>query len=174
VRLQTSDKVERALNMAIIATNAEASERDGDRDNRSTRQTIFAIRGDHGNLQGPNNWTPRVMKKGNSKRAYIGLTVFSPPPASIPEVKEHGKGLAPSGLIVGLLQEGARHQILPEMGVGLLQEGTRRQDGRTMTIVMRAATLMSIQCCNCGLYGYFRRECRRRREGCPGSDRKTN
>jgi hypothetical protein len=99
--------------------------------------------------------------------------VVSPPLASIPEVEEHGKGLAPSGLIVGLLQEepGGAAPDFAQLRDGLLQERSRLQDRRTMTVVIRAATLMSIQCCNCGLYGHFRRECLRGREGCPGSGR---
>jgi hypothetical protein len=39
----------------------------------------------------------------NPKRAITGLAVDSPPRVSIPGVEEHGEGLAPSGLRVGLL-----------------------------------------------------------------------
>jgi hypothetical protein len=47
------------------------------------------------------------------------------------------KGLAPTGLRVGLLQEVVRPQILPELRVELLQKGARPQIRRTATAVAR-------------------------------------
>jgi hypothetical protein len=50
VRLQKPDIVERALNMAIVATNAGTFKRDGNRDDRASRQSVFAVRGERENL----------------------------------------------------------------------------------------------------------------------------
>jgi hypothetical protein len=49
---------DRALNVAITATNAEASYKEGDRDKRYNKQAVYTVRGNRGNLQETNSWTP--------------------------------------------------------------------------------------------------------------------
>jgi hypothetical protein len=58
VRLQMPDMVDSSLDSEITAPNAKTSKKDGARGNRYNKQTVFSVRGNHGNLQRPNNWTP--------------------------------------------------------------------------------------------------------------------
>jgi hypothetical protein len=73
VRLQMPDTIDRALNMAIVATNAEIPERDGEREERAPRQRVFAVRGNRGNLQGPSVWNPRNKSQEGNYRVGSGL-----------------------------------------------------------------------------------------------------
>jgi hypothetical protein len=73
VRLQMPDTIVRALNMAIVATNAEKSERDGERDEKVIRQRVFAVRGGRGNIQGPSVWNPRNKSQEGNYRVGNGF-----------------------------------------------------------------------------------------------------
>jgi hypothetical protein len=74
VRLQMPDTIDRALNMAVVATNVETSERDGNRDDRASKQNVFAVRGNRGNLQEPSVWNPRNKSQEGMYRAGRGFT----------------------------------------------------------------------------------------------------
>jgi hypothetical protein len=74
VRLQMPDTVERALNMAIVATDVETFEREGDRDERASKQKVFTVRGGRGNLQGPSVWRPRNKSQEGKYRVGRGFT----------------------------------------------------------------------------------------------------
>jgi hypothetical protein len=69
VRLQMPGTIDKAVNMAIVATNAERAERDQEKDERETRQSVFAVGGNRGNFQGRTVWNPRnKSQKGVVKR----------------------------------------------------------------------------------------------------------
>jgi hypothetical protein len=74
VRLQMPDIIDRALNMAIVATNVETSERDGDRNERASRQKVFAVRSDRENFQGPSVWNPQNNYQEGKYRVGSGFT----------------------------------------------------------------------------------------------------
>jgi hypothetical protein len=135
VRLQMPGTIDKALNMAKVAANAERAERDHERDERGPRQRVIAVGGNRGHFQGRTVWNHRNKSQEGSYRADWGRSIPSP------RADAEEQGLAPSGLRVELLWEGAWHQVLDRLGVRPLQKGVRPQGRRTMTIVMRAATL---------------------------------
>jgi len=52
VRLQMPETIDKALNMAIIATNAEREERHSAREDRGTNARVFAVGGNRGDIPG--------------------------------------------------------------------------------------------------------------------------
>jgi hypothetical protein len=78
-RLQRPDMIEKALSMAIVATNTETSERDGDRNETASKRNVFAVRGDRGSLQGPCVWNPcNKSQEGKYRAAVDSLPRVSP------------------------------------------------------------------------------------------------
>jgi hypothetical protein len=45
--------------MAVVTTNVETSDRDGDRNDRASKYNVFVVRGDRGKFQGPRVWNSR-------------------------------------------------------------------------------------------------------------------
>jgi hypothetical protein len=61
VRLQMPDTVDKALNMAIVATNAEQEERTPQRDDRGINRKVFAVGGTRENT--PREWDRNPREK---------------------------------------------------------------------------------------------------------------
>jgi len=59
VRLQMPETVDKALNMAIVATNAEKEERNSAREDRGTIAKVFTVGGTHGNTRDDRYKKPR-------------------------------------------------------------------------------------------------------------------
>jgi hypothetical protein len=94
------DSIDKALNMAKVATNADKRVSDNYRDERefpdkgnSQKKATMEI------FRDQRFGTPSV----NPKRPVTGLVVDVFPLVSTLKVEEHGEGLAPSGLRVKLL-----------------------------------------------------------------------
>jgi hypothetical protein len=165
LRLQMPGTIDKALNMAIVATNAERAERDHDRDERGPKQRMFAVRGNRGNFQGRAVWSPQNKSQEGGYRVGWG--------GSTPVQSTLGRGAwrgtrsfrAESRTSVGggtaphSVRAGSR--TFAEGGTAL---GPKNYDDRYVRCDRK-----SIQCYKCGLYGHFRRDCRRGGEGCPGS-----
>jgi hypothetical protein len=99
VRLKMPDTIDKALNMAIVATNVETSDKDVDRNDRNFKQRVFAVRGDRGNLQGPSVWNPRIKSQEGKYRVGSGFTSTG----QYPRGRGAWLGTPPPGLRVGLL-----------------------------------------------------------------------
>jgi hypothetical protein len=167
VRLQMPNTIDMALNMAITATNAEASERDSERDSRYSKQMVFAVRGNRGSLRGPGNWIPRGKSQEGMYRAGSGFT----PTGQYSRGRGAWRGThsfwtdSRTPARGGVTPDSARTGSQTPAGGGPAS-GPKNDDDR-----YTRRDLKSIQCFNCGLYGHVRQGCRMGREGCPGSSR---
>ena len=183
VRIQMPDTLEKALNMAVVATNVETNERNNNQNDRASRQNVFAVRGDREKLQGPSVWNPQRKIQEGSYRAGRGFTstgqysqgrgAYTGTRSCRTESRTSVRDGAAPGMGVGLYRGtsaggGAAPAFVRAGSRTFAGEGTasgpKNDDGR-----YAHRDLNGLQCYKCGLYGHIRRECRRGREGCPGS-----
>jgi hypothetical protein len=98
--------------MAIVATNAETSERGGEREERASQQGVFAVRGYRGNLQGPSAGNPRNKSQEGNYRVGSGFASTCQYP--------RGRGAyRGTRSIRAESRTSVRDGTAPEMGVGL-------------------------------------------------------
>jgi hypothetical protein len=156
--------------MAVVATNLETSERDSNRNDRASKQNVFAVRGDGGKFQGPSVWNPRNKPQEGKYRAGRGFTPT-------------GQYLRGRGAWRGTRsfrtesRTSVRDGAAPGMGVGL-HRGTSPEGGTAPDLVLAGSRtfvgdgaasgpknddnryahrdLNGFQCYNCGHYGHFR------------------
>jgi len=70
VRLQMPDNVDKALNMAIVATNGENEERASGREDRGTSAKVFTVGGNRGGI--PGNRTGNRYENPRGKFQWSG------------------------------------------------------------------------------------------------------
>ena len=148
VRLQMPENIDKPLNMAIIATNAEREEKALTRDDRGTNTRVFAVGGSRGNNTGNNRQgQPRGRHRwsGNREARFqhsTGPTQYSTRvDGTYSDRTDNRTPTGPSDARA----VGGEHAM----------SGPRDDDGR------RAPQPRGIQCFNCGLEGHFRRNCPR-------------
>ena len=103
VRLQMSDTIDKAMNMAIIATHADTEDRALQREDRGVNRRVFGVRGDRVETPLRNDSRPRGKFQWSGNRGDTTLRG-----CGAVTILEAGElmGLAPARLIVELLQDG--------------------------------------------------------------------
>ena len=103
VRLQMPDTIDKAMNMAIIATHADTEDRALQREDRGVNRRVFGVRGDREETPLRNDSRPRGKFQWSGNRGDSTLRG-----CGAVTILEAGElmGLAPAGLIVELLQDG--------------------------------------------------------------------
>jgi hypothetical protein len=152
VRLQMPGTLDKALNMAIIATNAEKEERNSAKEDRGSNAKVFTVGGTRGNTgddnyerpRGKNQWSGargagsqfRAGQTQNSRQRVGGAYSYrtdNRTPAQPEDVRTAGGGS---------------------------KSGPKADDDR---YALRRPH--DIRCYNCGLAGHIRRNCRRGQTG---------
>ena len=147
LRLQMPEIIDKALNMAIIATNAEREEKALTRDDRGTNTRVFAVGGNRehnagGNRHGQTRGRYRCSgNRGARFQQRTGPTQYSTRvDGTYSDRTDNRTRTTPSyAQVVG----------------GGTVSGPKDDDER------RAPRPRGIQCYNCGLEGHFRRDCPR-------------
>ena len=148
VRLQMPETIDKALNMAIIATNAEKEERASARDDRGTSAKVFAVGGSRDNT-GRNAYSKARGKfqwsggRGAGFQPKAGQTQFSTTVDGTYSVRTDSR--TPTGWTTE-----------PAVGGGAAS-GPKNDDDRCAP-----RRPHDIQCYNCGLMGHTCSSCPRR------------
>jgi len=148
VRMQMPSNIDKALNMAIIATNAEREEKSLSRDERGVSTRVFAVGGNRGNTpenayqksEGPRDrfqWS----RRGAWSRHKAGPTQYS----------------GVDGTYSGRTESRTFMQSENHARTMEGASGPKGDDDR------RAPQPRGIQCYTCGLLGHIRRNCPRGR-----------
>jgi hypothetical protein len=165
VKMQMPDTVDRALIMAIAATQAEQSERDTTREGKDDMRAEFTVRGHRQSTRSEfevpqhKNQSSRCRGRSSSN----GMAGFGAP----------GKRGAFKGSCsfrtdcqtavsrdTGLGLDHGRH-----LGTDWREQAPEPKDGDDHRA--RQGSDQGTQCYNCGAYKHFRRYCRRGRDGRP-------
>ena len=103
VRLQMPDTIDKAMNMAIIATHADTEDRALQREDRGVNRRVFGVRDDRVETPLRNDSRPRGKFQWSENRADTTLRG-----CGAVTILEAGElmGLAAAGLTVELLQDG--------------------------------------------------------------------
>jgi len=133
VRLQIPENVDKALNIAIVATNAEREEKTLVREDRGINGRVFAVRGNRGGTSHSSGGYRHEKPRGKvqwSKDRGAG-TNYGAGPTRISGIVDRTYSCRPDSWT----SMGNKYQAVnPQTGA---IEGARRQGRRTMTIVAR-------------------------------------
>jgi len=144
VRMQMPDNIDKALNMALVATNAEKEEKAVNKDDRGVNARVFAVGGNRGNRYGnPRGKFQWSGARGAGSQYQTGPTQYS----------RRADGTCSD-------RTDSRTPWQPDNRVGTqgggAASGPRNDDDRCAP-----RRPYGIQCYNCGLVGHTRRSCPR-------------
>ena len=148
VRMQMPDNIDKALNMALVATNAAKEEKAVNKDDRGANARVFTVRGNRGSTRGNRYGNPRGKFQWSGARGAGSQYQAGP--------TQHSRR------VDGTYSErtDSRTPWQPEDQAraqgGGAASGPRNDDDR-----YAPRRPYGIQCYNCGLLGRTRRSCPR-------------
>jgi len=155
------DNIDKALNMAVVATNAEKEEKVANKDDRGVNVRVFTVRGSRGNTPGNRYGNPRGKfqwsgARGAGSQCRAGPTQYSRRVDGTYSFQNDSRTPTDAELWTGRRKSnptdaGHRQAVGEEAMSGLKNDDDRWAPRRPY----------GIQCFNCGLVGHARRSCPR-------------
>jgi hypothetical protein len=150
VQLQMLKTIDKALNMAIIATNADKEEKASVRDDQGSNIRVFTVGGDHGETQDKRYDRPRGKIQWSRGRG--AGSQHRAGPTQYPGVSRTHS-----------YRTDSRNSVQPENQVratgGGAASGPRNSNDRYCASRPRGVNLGGIQCYSCGLFGHICSTC---------------